>query len=65
MDAPPAPEKDRLKILQVKNLIQIIVKFKTEKKFCVHVCVMHQGLFWGAQKIMHKDYFAAIPTLKL
>ena len=45
MDAPPAPEKDRLKILQVKNLIQIIVKFKTEKNFCVHVCVMHQGPF--------------------
>ena len=41
-------------LLQVKGLIQIIVKFRTEKNIYMHVSIIHQISFWGAQNIEHQ-----------
>ena len=37
-------ETEKIVLLQVKGLIQIIVKFRTEKKF-VHIFIMHDSPF--------------------
>ena len=44
-----------LSSLGLEGLIQIIVKFRTEKIF-VRISIIHQTQtsFWGAQNIMHK-----------
>ena len=41
-------------LLQLKGLIQIIVKFKAEKNFA-HISIIHQTSFWRVQNIVHQN----------
>ena len=55
-------------LLQVKGLIQIIVKFRTEKNICACFYHPHQtqtsSMWWGTHKILCPKYFVAVVTLK-
>ena len=46
-------ETEKIVLLQVKSLIQIIIKFRTGK-ISVHVSIIHQTSFWAARKIVHQ-----------
>ena len=60
-------ETENIVLLQVKGLIQIIVKFRTEKNICACFYHRHQTqtswMWWGTHKILCTKYCVAV-TLK-
>ena len=62
-------ETEKIMLLQLKGLIQIIVKFRTEKNICAHFCHPHQTqtsswMSWGTRQILCTKYCVACSSLK-